>query len=682
MNFTKSRIYEFCCTLLLIVCHESVNSQNIVPNSDFEVFTVCPDNFGTGGMLTAIPWQNANMGSSDYFHACGLQDWTTVPHNSLGYQAAHSGVAYAGGYYLASDFREYLQTPFSEPMDPNFSYLVSFYVNLAEDVSGCGIADFGVYFSNTPLMSADASAIPVTPQLTTNGVYYTDTAAWMLFTACYNPVGGEQWMTIGNFNSDSNTPVDPSCNAPHTTYYFIDDVYVIKGGDFNGIDFDLGGPVSACNSYTIDPGLPGVSYLWGNGSTETVLTVTESGVYRLTVTDGCKGGIDSITVVIENGMQINIGPDTVTICAGDTYQVLLNPDSGIYTWQDGSNAVNYDIVEAGLYYVTLDNGECETSDTILIEVDDPPSSISLGDDLILCMGEVFVVDPNLSGFDFLWHNGSTLPTFQAMHTDEISLTVLNMCGTASDTMNVLFLSAPLPFDLGVDTLLCPGESLLLEVPQSDMLVMWQDGSNQLFYLADEAQVYSLTLSNQCGSLMDELTVSFDTANIVLGFDTTVLLCPDETIILDVQQTFPATYSWNTGSPGYQIVIEEPGTYIATVGTSCQTDSKSFEVIGDPECSSSTKVYVPNTFSPNGDGFNDVFIIGLVPGFEIIRIDCEIFDRWGNQVFYSESYPVQWDGKFGDTDLNPGVYVYSININYVEFGEEQSQVLTGGLTLIR
>ena len=682
MNFTNSWILTLACTLISIVFSVPALSQNIVPNPDFEVFTMCPESFGTGGTLPAAPWQNANMGSSDYFHACGLQDWTTVPHNALGFEEAHSGIAYAGGFYLANEFREYLQTPFTEPMDPGFNYLVSFYINMAEDVSGCGIADFGVYFSDSPLMDPASYVIPVTPQLTTNGEYYTDNAGWMLFTACYSPAGGEQWMTIGNFNSDSNTPVDPSCTGLHTTYYFIDDVYVIKGGNLNGINFDLGDAVSACNTYTIDPGLSGVSYLWSNGSTGSLLTVTESGVYYLTVSDECLGGIDSVTVTIFIDNPVDIGPDTTGLCNGDTYQISLDPGAGIYTWQDGSNATTYDILQAGEFYVTLDNGDCISSDTIVVEIDQPPPSFSLGADTALCAGESIIIDPVLSGLDFEWQDGSTDPTFLATDPGDISLTVINSCGTSSDTINVNFIDPPVPFDLGSDTFICQGGSILLEASQPDVIATWQDGSHLPFYLADEAGDYTLTLSNQCGIQTDALTVDFDMQLIELDDDTVIVWCPGESLLLDVQQTFDADYSWSTGSVDHEILVDAPGTFVVTINTPCRQETQSYEVIAVPDCAGTTGVYIPDAFSPNGDGFNDEFMIGLSSDLVLADFECQVFDRWGNQVFFSKAYPSVWNGKFADSEMNPGVYVYLIRLTHVVSGVNQNKTYSGSITLIR
>jgi gliding motility-associated-like protein len=68
------------------------------------------------------------------------------------------------------------------------------------------------------------------------------------------------------------------------------------------------------------------------------------------------------------------------------------------------------------------------------------------------------------------------------------------------------------------------------------------------------------------------------------------------------------------------------------------------------------VFVPNTFTPNGDGANDVlrvFAIGLK------EFDLRIYDRWGTLVFASRDINTTWDGTYNGRRLNSGVYIYQL-----------------------
>mgnify|MGYP001200384937 CR=1 FL=1 len=98
---------------------------------------------------------------------------------------------------------------------------------------------------------------------------------------------------------------------------------------------------------------------------------------------------------------------------------------------------------------------------------------------------------------------------------------------------------------------------------------------------------------------------------------------------------------------------------------------------DPVIEGLSGVHVPNAFSPNSDGHND-FFTGKV-GTDVASLEIVIYDRWGNQVFYSDEKSFSWDGKFNGNLLNTGVYAYAIKVTYYDSTEQQ---LSGNITLIR
>ena len=89
------------------------------------------------------------------------------------------------------------------------------------------------------------------------------------------------------------------------------------------------------------------------------------------------------------------------------------------------------------------------------------------------------------------------------------------------------------------------------------------------------------------------------------------------------------------------------------------------------------IYAPNAFSPDGDGFNDVF---KVSGQGIIDFEMEIFNRWGQMVFKSSNINQKWDGTFRGKDLPTGTYIYKIKI--ITHGENQKSVKSGTISLVR
>jgi hypothetical protein len=223
--------------------------QNLVPNGSFEGY--CPDlNAGGAEIWHVQPWNNiVNIGGgADAYNSCAEPLIVTtdtlyiygVPENGVGFQLAHSGDGYAGFYAVSDpesypDWREFIQTPLMEPLQSGFRYEVVFHVNLADKFQ-YAVGSLGVHFSVNPLHEAAYDILPdVTPQIQSPvGVTYDDKENWMEVRDTIVIRGGEdgqQWMTIGNFLSDSLsqiTFVDSGFAQNYDrSYYYIDDVSVI-----------------------------------------------------------------------------------------------------------------------------------------------------------------------------------------------------------------------------------------------------------------------------------------------------------------------------------------------------------------------------------------------------------------------------------------------------------------------
>ena len=114
-------------------------------------------------------------------------------------------------------------------------------------------------------------------------------------------------------------------------------------------------------------------------------------------------------------------------------------------------------------------------------------------------------------------------------------------------------------------------------------------------------------------------------------------------------------------------FSEPGTYLITLTTSNGCDIQTLLIIDFH------KVYIPNVFSPNFDGINDYFTVKAKSGL-IANIDMNIFDRWGNKVFNG----TEWDGQMNNRSVNPGVYVYLIE---VILNDTTSHLYSGSVTVV-
>src|SRR5690606_26860544 len=132
------------------------------------------------------------------------------------------------------------------------------------------------------------------------------------------------------------------------------------------------------------------------------------------------------------------------------------------------------------------------------------------------------------------------------------------------------------------------------------------------------------------------------------------------------------YLWSTGETTHSIETEEAGIYRISVSNphGCQGTDE-IEVI---DCG--IRVYIPNAFTPNGDGINDEFKV-YIEG--VNKFWLAIYDRWGNEVFFSENPNQGWNGTHLNQAANAGTYTYKI---YYRSGEYKSETRIGSVELIR
>jgi gliding motility-associated-like protein len=576
MHRTPSYRTSFLTVTLCCMALASAG-QNLVPNPDFETQNGCPN--GPDGIQDgfAPPWVDGNGGSSDYFHVCSDHASSTVPDNSRGFQWPLSGDAYAG-FVLKAEFppndeHEYMQTQLLEPLLAGQTYEVAFYVNLANPF--CGIDKIGALFTTLPPPyppGDDNMYLDYDPQIESQSGFLSDTVAWMLIYGCFIAAGGEEYITIGNFQPNVATPEDPTCNTNfNIVYYFLEDVSV-RAVDPTFFEIELDGPVEACGFYEIDPGYPDAFLTWSDGSHGPTLTVTESGTYSVTIADACFYAEDEIEVTILNTDPVSIEPDEVTICLNGVYSITLDPDAGDYIWSDGSTSAEYNISSPGIYSVTLDDGCNISSDEITVYELAPPNPIDLGFDQNICDGDAITLSVAPDEGSITWHDNSAAAEYVVTSAGTYSVTISNDCGIETDAIVFNHLDAP-EIDLpDVVPNLCVGSIYDISIDPGVGEILWQDGSNDNYYVITESGVYSVTITNQCGSASDEMNVQFfEEPSFAFGPDT--LLCPGDTFVLG---GFPiaGNYVWQDGSTSTSLTVNSPGTYALTISNECDSDSDS------------------------------------------------------------------------------------------------------------
>jgi len=319
------------------------------------------------------------------------------------------------------------------------------------------------------------------------------------------------------------------------------------------------------------------------------------------------------------------------LCPGQSTRLTAQPENAEYQWSTGqiSRSIEFSPeADTSLYVIISDSMQC-TIDTIMINLHFLLEDFAeIDGNLLLCKGEetqLTALPPNLN---YEWSTGDTLNTITVSPPADSSIWLKINQGECYDSTEVninVWEYADLNITPG-DTVICPGNELFLTV-----------------------------LSSNC---------------------TEFLWTPDtdiDCISCDNPRVFP----------------EVPTTYFVT----CQNDSLCYSIDSvtifietnvEEVCHhcETTQVYIPNSFSPNGDGINDVFFI-MGSGIESV-LSLRIFSRWGEKVFEIANTSANeatfgWDGTYKNLQAESGVYLYRAEILCEEMG---TTIKEGAIHLFR
>jgi gliding motility-associated-like protein len=211
-------------------------------------------------------------------------------------------------------------------------------------------------------------------------------------------------------------------------------------------------------------------------------------------------------------------------------------------------------------------------------------------------------------------------------------------------------------------------------------------SNDPFFFSvtpANAGIYTLLATDRVGCTDQKSIELIVSENPVAAFHGTDTLVVDTGYLLDAGSG-QAHYLWNTGDSTSGIVINTEGMYSvameSTIGC-VGSDSVYIKLVEDelPPPDPTFNIFIPNAFSPDGDGVNDVFnVIHISLSFE--HFSLSIYDRWGGIVFKSEDESQGWDGKKAGKECPGGVYVYKIVFEVEGVAGRQERV--GTVMLVR
>ncbi len=273
-----------------------------------------------------------------------------------------------------------------------------------------------------------------------------------------------------------------------------------------------------------------------------------------------------------------------------------------------------------------------------------------------------------------WNTGANTSSIEVNQPNNYSVTAYRNGCSATASQQVVQNNPPAAFSLGRDTAYCGSFTRILSTGNAS--TVWNTEQTGAQITVNEAGIYTATISNQCGSETAQIEiVQNEIPAINLGNDTA--FC-ETNITLSVPEELSAV--WNTGAQDNSIVVTEEGTYIVTVTneSGCQNSDT---IIVSTNCKND--IWLPNAFTPNGDGVNDIFYVrGNPKNAEIEKM--YIYSRWGNKVFEAENIlpddpSTGWNGQYKDQSAQVEVYGYQV---VVRFKDGSRKTLKGNVTLLK
>jgi gliding motility-associated-like protein len=233
---------------------------------------------------------------------------------------------------------------------------------------------------------------------------------------------------------------------------------------------------------------------------------------------------------------------------------------------------------------------------------------------------------------------------------------------------------------------CSGEPLTLDasVPDCPQCVyQWSEGSStpSIEIAPGTSGTYAVTICNEGGC------VGSDSATIVVPPALVVNIGPADTLIeqgsallLSVGNAPGLSYAWSNGSTAASIAVQTPGLYAVTV-----TDANGCSATDAIRVSIALRrqVWVPNAFTPDGDGFNDY--IAIFTDESVLRVlTFQIADRWGGLCYRRDNFAPNfatdgWDGRWRGQPAPSGVYTWFAMLEYQDGGKT---FLEGSISLLR
>jgi gliding motility-associated-like protein len=563
------------------------------------------------------------------------------------------------------------------------------------DVNGCTAASTGTVFT--------VLAPPTAPIITASGPIAFCTGDSVTLTSSlsstYSWSNGATTQSItvyntGNYSVTNTTAagcVTPTSAITSTTMFPVPPAPTITAS----------GPTTFCyGNNVVLTSSTASGYNWSNTYVSQSITVTLSGTYNLSIVDanGCPSPLSNNVFVTVNPLPqaptiTAAGP--TTFCVGSSVTLQSSQPNG-NTWSTGSTANNINVTNSGNYtvsYTDANNCTSLSSNPVMVTAMAlaPTPTISASGPTTFCETDSVTLTCSQAQ-TYLWSNGQTSPSITINTAGNYAVTVTDVCNPANPTTSIIINVNPSPvasFSAPVVVDCLPSSIEFINNSAGIASSLWNFGDggtsteNNPDYMYQFPGIYNVSLTvfdtNGCTNTKtyDGLIEIYPPAEIAYTISPQVTSLLNSNVVFENLTLNCASQQWDLGIYGnsdsavYSYTFEEIGTYY--VGLKVITEYGCVEEIKDSVIIDDNYViYFPTSFTPNGDGLNDVF---MPLGGGVEKFKLEIYNRWGNLIFISNNINQPWDGQGHGQDN----YIWKV---YLKDNTGVDREMIGSITLLR
>ena len=468
----------------------------------------------------------------------------------------------------------------------------------------------------------------------------------------------------------------------------------------------------------------GMEFTTASGDGQVTIDNLPAGNYSVIVTDGQCAALEETEFVINESDPILIDVDNVTmvtpscfgVCDGQLSVSAIGGSGSGYSFMwvaDGNMTNSASDLCGDIWYLIdiMDDLGCVTRDSIFLPQPDSlvaELNTNASVNLSCAADNTGVITVSTTGgtpdYDFQWPGDiSTTNTANGLGIGVYTITVTDVNGCVDFLTHEITAPIPVVADIAIPLEpACFGEETLI-------CINGASGGTGEGYMYSVNLGFNLPLDSCLTVIAGDYTINvFDGSG--CGVDTTIVIGQPDPVLVDLGEDLievalgdsstvlqasisainPVTIDWtpmdqvNCVDPNCQIVNISPSQaqlfeVLVTDSDGCTATDNVQVIIGQER-----NVYVPNIFSPNGDGINDELSVFIGEGVRTIDY-FGIFDRWGNLVYEMENVPaeaantIQWDGLFKGEELNPAVFAYRATVTFID---NQPINFDGTITLVR